>query len=101
MAVMKTEMAERLLSTVPEQYFFFCHDDRVLKDLKDLSEALACMSDHTYAYHTTDGKSDFSSWVRDIVGDDKLARDLVKSSNRQQAAKQVEKRISLLTTRLA
>jgi len=100
MAVMKTEMAEGLLARVPEQYCFFCNDSRVLTDMSDLAEGLTGMTDDTYAYHSTDGRSDFSSWVRDIIGDDKLASDLLKATSRQQAAKQVEKRLTFLTGKL-
>ncbi len=100
MAVIKTETAERLLSRVPDQYCFFCRDNRVLSDMRELAVGLNHMTDDTYAFHATDGRSDFGSWVSDIIGDDKLARDLLKATSRQQAARQVERRISFLSAKL-
>jgi hypothetical protein len=69
--------------------------------MKELAEALATMTDETFVYHSNAEKKDFSNWVRDIIGDEKLAKDLEKAENRAQAAKQAATRIATLTKRLA
>ena len=86
MARVLKEDAERLLASVPEDYVFRCCDGSILGSLRELEAALASMADEVFAFHSNDEKSDYSNWVRDVVGDDKLARDLAKSSNRTQAA---------------
>jgi hypothetical protein len=95
------EQARKLLSKVPEEYVFRCQDGRILRDMKELAEALATMTDETFVYHSNAEKKDFSNWVRDIIGDEKLAKDLEKAENRAQAAKQAATRIATLTKRLA
>jgi hypothetical protein len=93
--------AERLLANVPEEYVFWCCDGQVLKNMKELGEALTSMADETFAYHSNEEKKDFSNWVRDIIRDEKLARDLQKSLNRTQAAKRVAERVAFLSSKLA
>ena len=77
--------AERFLAEVPQEYVFWCHDGRTLRDMKELGKALSTMTDETFAYHVNMEKNDFSNWVRDVIGDEKLARDLLKSTTRAQA----------------
>ncbi len=93
--------AQKFLATVPEEYVFRCHDGRILKDMKELGEALAAISDEAFAYHSNPERKDFSNWVRDIIKDEKLARDLMNSSDREQAAKRVAERVDYLKTKLA
>jgi hypothetical protein len=59
------------------------------------------MSDETFAFHVNTEKNDFANWVRGIIGDEKLTRDLTKSQNRTQAAKKVAERVDFLKAKLA
>ncbi len=93
--------AERLLTKVPEQFVFWSHDGRVLHDMTELADALNNMTDETFAYHSNDYKKDFGNWVRDVIGDLKLAKDLDKSLSRTEAARVVAKRLALLMGKLA
>ena len=92
--------AERLLSRVPEEHVFRCCDGRVLNDMQELRQALATMTDGTFAYHSNKEKKDFSNWVMDIIGDQKLAKDLAKSPDRTDAAKKVATRVDFLSAKL-
>ncbi len=92
--------AQKFLTLVPEEYVFRCHDGRILKNMKDLGEALAVMADETFAYHSNSEKKDFSNWVRDVIGDEKLAKDLENALDRNQAARIVTSRIDILTKAL-
>ncbi len=97
---MPREEAESYLANVPDEYVFWCHDGVVLRNLRDLKGALGTMSDETFAYHSNSEKSDFSNWVNDVIGDEKLARDLKKSPDRSLAARTVSQRIAFLESRL-
>ena len=94
------EMAAGRLADVPADKKFWCNDGRTLKNLAELGIALNGMSEETFRYHSNETKSDFSNWVRDVIGDEKLARDLKKSVNRLEAAKSVTERIAWLKTKL-
>ena len=92
--------ALKFLSMVPEKHVFWCHDGRVLKNMNELGEALAVMADETFAYHSNSEKKDFSNWVRDVIGDAKLADDLGNALDRNQAARIMTSRIDILTKAL-
>ena len=95
------EQAQKFLSKVPEEYVFRCQDGRVLRDMNELAEALSTMADETFAYHSNVEKKDFSNWVRDIIGDEKLAKELEKATSRTQAAKQTASRVAVLSKKLS
>lgn len=94
------EMAMSRLADVPEDKRFWYADGRTLKNLAELEIALTKMSDETFCYHSNEMKSDFSNWVRDVIGDEKLKRDLKRSANRLEAAKSVAERIAWLKSKL-
>ncbi len=91
--------AKQFVNTVPEGQFFWVNDGNVLKEMRELRDALMMMSDQTFAYHTNEIKKDFSNWVRDVIGDEILASDLENAANREQAAKIVTERYEKLLTR--
>lgn len=86
--------AKKLLVKVPTEYVFWCHDGSVFTDIYDLLEGLKTMSDETFAYHSNLEKHDFSNWIRDIIGDEDLANDLMIVTNRPEAVSCVIARIS-------
>lgn len=94
--------AERRLRDVPQEQAFWCCDGQVLRNLAELQAALSNMSEVTFAYHSdsNSGRSDFSNWVRDVIGDDKLSRDLLKSKDPAQAARRVGARVAFLRSKL-
>ena len=92
--------AQRFLADVPQEYVFWCHDGQILRNMKELSEALSAMTDDTYGYHWNAERKDFSNWVRDTIGDVKLAKDLEEATTRSSAASNVATRVSYLTKQL-
>ena len=101
MVRMTKETAERMLEEVPSGTQFYCADGKTMASLPELESALKEMSEDTFCYHSNESKSDFSNWVRDIIRDEKLARDLAKSLNRSQAQKKVGERIAFLASKVA
>ncbi|MDD5083274.1 MAG: hypothetical protein PHU08_07885 [Dehalococcoidales bacterium] len=89
----------KILSDVPEEKQFWCSNGQVFRNLSDLGVALGRMSEETFYYHANETKNDFGKWVREVVGDEKLARDLDKNRNALQAAKTVTSRITWLHNR--
>ena len=100
MARILREDAERLPGNVREEYAFRCCDGQILWSMQDLAKSLTHMSDEVLAFQSNAGRTDFSAWVQVIVGDEKLARDVAKSTNQMQAAKNVASRIAFLESKL-
>lgn len=92
--------AKKLLSDAPSDKLFWSHDGQVFKNLKELERGLANMSDETFRYHVSEQKNDFGNWVRDVIGDQTLARALVKARTRLRATKVVANRVAYLQRRL-
>ncbi|TRZ93231.1 MAG: hypothetical protein D4R82_05450 [Dehalococcoidia bacterium] len=93
-------VAEGRLGNVEQEKQFWCHDGHYLKNLQELEAALEQMTEETFRHHVNETKSDFSNWVRDVIGDDKLSRDLQKNTTRAQAAKSVAERIVSLKKKI-
>jgi hypothetical protein len=92
--------AGKLLGDVPVEYVFRCNDGSIFKNMRELRDGLTVISDQAFTFHANADKNDFSNWVRDIIKDEKLARDLLKSPNRLRAAKSVAARVSFLSGKL-
>lgn len=95
------EEAQKLLSNVPEHYAFRCCDGRVIRNVRDLGKTLAHMADDSFRYHANQYKNDFSTWVKDVIGDEKLARHLRRTSDKKQTLRELSHRISVLSGQLA
>lgn len=79
------EFAKKILSDVSGVNEFVLHHDgkvRKIKNLIDLRIELENMSEKEFSHHVNSNKNDFSLWVRDCVGDDKLAKDLSHADSR-------------------
>jgi hypothetical protein len=99
MVKMTIQAIEAMLGDVPEEKRFWCHDGRYLKNLDELKDALEQMSDEVYHDHSNEEKTDFSNWVKDVIGDEKLSRDLLKCATRIEAARVVIARVKWLRSK--
>jgi hypothetical protein len=100
MVKMTSQAAEAMLGDVSEEKRFWCHDGRYLKNLDELKEALEQMTDEVYHYHANEEKTDFSNWVKDVIGDEKLSRDLLKCATQVKAAAVVTDRVKWLKSKI-
>jgi CRISPR/Cas system type I-B associated protein Csh2 (Cas7 group RAMP superfamily) len=96
-AVRVKEDIRRFLADVPEEYVFWCNDGRAFKNLRELRDGLNTMTDETFAYHVNMEKNDFSNWIRDIIKDEQLAKDISKTMSRREMANIVSRRIASLS----
>lgn len=100
MATILKKEAKKFMARVPKEHVFYCQDGRILKNSKELGQALSTMADETFKYHANSNKSDFSNWVKDIITDQKLAKDLTKATTREDAANSVKSRVAYLSTKI-
>ena len=94
------EEANRRLGDVVNEKRFWCNDGKLIKNPGELEKALNDMSDETFHYHASGGRNDFSNWIRDVVGDNKLANDMSKAKSRIQASRAAAQRISFLQSKI-
>ena len=63
----KTPMLKKLFE------YFKLTDGTILKNLKDLLEALRSMEEGVFAHHVNEYRNDFANWVRDVFDEQALA----------------------------
>lgn len=85
----KRSSKKSLVVVSPEMYFWVNHGP-VLKDLKELCNALKTMSKVTFEHHTNKEKNDFAKWVEEALGDAQLARKLARCKSPASMSKAVD-----------
>lgn len=91
---------KKIITDVPDEYSFHLSDGRSLKNIIELKNALESMNNQLFSYHINDEKNDFYIWIRDIIGDNKLAQDMKKVKNRTQALRVVVQRLTFIKSRM-
>jgi len=87
--------ARPVLDDVPPAQAFWTCSGVVIHNLTELSRYLAACSEEHYRYHvnTDHDKNDFSTWVRDVVHDEVLARNLGQGLTKKQYATKIVDRL--------
>lgn len=76
-----------------ENSSFWINNGPILKNIKDLADALANMSEELFAYHVNAEKNDFAVWAENVLKDETLAKNLAKSKSLKAAIKAVSGRL--------
>ncbi len=90
----KVEITVKRFIEAPEDKRFVLNDGRILKDLKELADALEHMSEDVFRHHVNEAKNDFSNWARDVLNEKELAEDLQKLDSQLHAQIAVLKHIA-------
>ena len=93
--VTKEEAKRYLCNAVPEQCFWV-NNGPILKNLDELSSALPEMNNETFNHHVNNEKNDFSNWIKDVIGDGKLANEILSSKSKDSAVKKIRNRLNSL-----
>lgn len=70
----------------PEQHFYLLDGGR-LASLEELFAELQTMDDNVFRHHVNEERNDFAAWVRDVMGDRPLARNIALANERDQLLK--------------
>ncbi len=76
----------------PEKHFW-ARDGTIIRNLSELEPAIDSMDDETFSFHVNEEKNDFSSWVRDVIGDSELAEQLSATRDKTRTQLLVLRRI--------
>ncbi|MBN2453985.1 hypothetical protein JXB11_00405 [Candidatus Woesearchaeota archaeon] len=89
-------MKKNYLADVAPDKVFWVYNGGTLKNMEELAGALKGISAEQFKHHVNKERNDFTSWVKDIIGDKALAANLFKVKRQSAAANAVKKRISQL-----
>ncbi|MBI1935413.1 hypothetical protein HYS31_03150 [Candidatus Woesearchaeota archaeon] len=98
--VTKEEAKQYLCDAVPDKCFWV-NNGPILRSLDEFAAYLAQISDDAFNYHANKGKNDFSSWVNEVIGDEKLANDILSSRSKASMIKKVQARVNALKKKAA
>ncbi|MBU3941555.1 MAG: hypothetical protein KKF74_01445 [Nanoarchaeota archaeon] len=73
---------EDILKDANSDHYFFVNDGTVLKNVLDLSKQIDKMADEVFRHHVNDMKNDFASWIKEIFKEEKLAEELLKTTDK-------------------
>ena len=70
------QKAIEIARTVEGGEGFFNNDGKVFCSLRDLAREIMTMPQPVFNHHCNSKKCDFSSWIADILRDEKLSKDV-------------------------
>ena len=88
--------ARKYLSDAPPEQCFWVNNGPILRNLEELTNVLPEMSDDTLQHHINNEKNDFCSWVSYVIGDKKLANELMGSKSKDSMLKKLRRRLDSL-----
>lgn len=91
-----SEEAKRILGRVPEGVSFWLCTNKKLFSLRELSSELDEISDETFRYHVNRDKNDFENWIRDIIQDRELAREISRIKTKETLTRKIQERVEEL-----
>ncbi|MEK6967498.1 MAG: DUF5752 family protein [Nanoarchaeota archaeon] len=92
-----TVEANRILARTPEQVSFWLCTNKKLYSLRELSATLSAISDEVFRYHVNRDKNDFENWIRDIIQDRELAREISRIKTKETLNRKITDRVEQLT----
>jgi hypothetical protein len=96
MVIQKKPDRATILADIEGEKRFFCHDGCIIKNMSELVGCLNHIPEEAFLHHVTPEKNDFSTWIRDVYGEQKLAGDLYSVSSPQEAVNIVTGRLDSL-----
>ncbi len=86
------------LANVPDSKVLRSHDGQTFKNLQELAQGLSRMTGKTYAFHVNRCKNNFAKWVREVIGDQELGKDLKQTLTSRDASRKVRDRVYYLSS---
>ncbi len=81
------------LSSVEGNLCFWINNGPILRNLKELRDALGSISEESFKFHVNKEKNDFAAWVKDALKDETLSKRLLKVKTLKAFIKAVEDRL--------
>lgn len=84
---------EDYLKEVDSEHYFLAANGMVIKSLEELAVGVEGMDNHTFKHHVNHQRNDFVNWIRDIIKDEILAKELSEIKEKHLTALVLMKRI--------
>ena len=77
-------------NNIKPKHHFILKGGHIIKNMKELKEAIKFMDKDTFRYHVTKNKNDFAEWVKNIIKDKELSDRMKKSVNKEHILTELE-----------
>jgi len=88
--------ARRILSKVALADRFWLCTNQNLRNLSELTAALEDVDDDIFRYHVNRDKNDFEVWIRDLIRDKELAREISRVKTKETLVRKIRERVEAL-----
>ncbi len=95
-AVSKEDAELFLKDVAPLWRAFWFHMHLMARNIEEFGAGLATISDDVFAYHVSGQKNDLARWVREVIGDAELAKELDGVTTKEAATAAVRGRLTEL-----
>ena len=86
--------SKNLLKVVPPKKSFWLCINQDLRSLNSLADALDEVNDDVFRYHVNKYKNDFSTWVRDFIGDNDFAREISRIKTKDTLVRKIREKVN-------
>ena len=90
------EEAKRILSKVHSSKAFWLCTSENLRSLEEVTKALKRAGDETFRFHVNRHKNDLESWIKEVVMDKELARDISRVKTKETLIRKILERVEKL-----
>ena len=88
--------ARRILGRVSREEGFWLCTNESLRTLTSIAAVLEKVGDDVFRYHVTRDKNDFETWIRDVVRDKELAREIARVKTKETLIRKISERLVML-----
>ncbi len=90
----KSKRGRKSLVVAPPSECFWVNYGPVLKDLRELRDALECgITDEQFAYHVNERRNDFADWIEAVLRDRTCARAFRRAKTRKEALRVLDREL--------
>ena len=89
-------VAKGVLAKVPVPISFWLCTNENLRSLAELSTALQKADDEVFRYHVNRDKNDFEVWIREVIKDKDLAREIARVKTKETLVRKITERVEEL-----
>jgi len=89
----KPAEARHILRKVPTGISFWLCTNEQLRSLNELWKALEGTEDDVFRYHVNRDKNDFEAWIREVIKDKELAREIARIKTKATLIRKINERV--------
>jgi hypothetical protein len=80
----KLQRRRKIMRNSSEETKFIQKDGTPIRNVLELSNAMEIMSTEIYTHHVNEQRNDFSNWVRDVMDDRILSKQIQEAKDKTQ-----------------